>query len=68
MTPSYQNTKLKDTFTLEEEPVLEQGALTLEEKYDKLQQAYRNVCLERDLLRRSIKVYAAHLVTGIDTS
>jgi len=31
-----------------------------EEKYEKLQQAYQNVCLERDLLRRAIKVYAKY--------
>ena len=38
----------------------------LGEKYEKLQQVYRNVCLERDLLRKALKFYAAHLRGEID--
>ena len=29
-----------------------------EEKYEQLQQAYLNVCLERDLLRKAVRIYA----------
>lgn len=44
-----------------------QDYIALEKNHLILQQAYQNVCLERDLLRRAIKLYAAHLGTGIDT-
>ena len=40
----------------------------LEEKYEQLQQDYRNVCLERDLLRKAIKLYSKHRLNGIDTN
>jgi hypothetical protein len=67
MTEPIQTTQQNAISSVEKELFQGQTHLSLEEKYQKLQQAYYNVCHERDLLRRVIKVYAAHVGTGIDS-
>ena len=50
----------KNISSLEKEYLQDQSAISLEEKYQKLLKAYQDVCLERDMLRKAIQMYALY--------
>lgn len=60
MTEPTQPSQQKAISSVEKELFQGQPHLSLEEKYHKLQQAYQDLCLERDLLSRVIQFYASH--------
>jgi hypothetical protein len=64
MAPFIQTTKQKDTSSIEKELFQDQYPLSLEEKYQILMEAYQDVRLERNLLRRVLRFYASNSGTN----
>jgi hypothetical protein len=64
MAPFIQTTKQKDTSSIEKELFQDQYPLSLEEKYQILMEAYQDVSLERNLLRRVLRFYASNSGTN----
>ena len=58
-------TQQKAISSVEKEPFQDYTHLSLEVKYQKLQQAYQDVCLERDLLRKALRLYVSY--PGVDS-
>lgn len=65
MTEPTQPTQQKAISSVEKELFQDHPHLSLEEKYQRLQQAYQNVCLERDLLRKALRLYVSY--PGVDS-
>jgi hypothetical protein len=60
MSAPSQTTQQKSAFSIGKDLLQDQDILPLEEKYQRLMKAYQNVCMERDMLRKAIQVYASY--------
>ena len=56
-----QPTQQETTSSIGKDLLQDQDMLPVEEKYLRLMKAHQNVCMERDMLRKAIRVYASYL-------
>lgn len=60
MSEPSQPTQQKSIFSVGKDLLQDQDILPVEKKYQRLMKAYQNVCMERDMLRKAIQVYASY--------